>query len=97
MQDKKGITIYNAFQKISDASNRRLAKSKGRKSIKIWLDKGSEFYNRSTRSWLEQNDIEMDSAHNEAQSVAAERFVRTLKDKSYMCMTLISKMCLLIN
>ena len=35
LQDKKGITIYNAFQKISDESNRRLAKSKGRKSIKI--------------------------------------------------------------
>ena len=33
----------------------------------------------------------MDSAHNEAQSVAAERFIRTLKDKSYRYMTPISK------
>ena len=26
---------------------------------KIWADKGSEFYNRSMKSWLEKNDIEM--------------------------------------
>ena len=26
--------------------------------IKIWVDKGSEFYNRSMKSWLEKNDIE---------------------------------------
>ena len=29
--------------------------------------------------WLEKNDIEMYSVHNEAKSVVAERFVRTLK------------------
>ena len=31
----------------------------------IWLDKSSEFYNGSKKSWLEKNDIEMYSAHNE--------------------------------
>ena len=24
----------------------------------MWVDKGSEFYNRSMKSWLEKNDIE---------------------------------------
>ena len=43
-EDKKGITITNAFQKILDESNR--------KPNKIWVDKGSEFYNRSMKSWL---------------------------------------------
>ena len=26
---------------------------------KIWLDKGSEFYNRSMKSWLQDNNIGM--------------------------------------
>ena len=39
IKDKKGITITNAFQKILKESNR--------KPNKIWVDKGSEFYNNS--------------------------------------------------
>ena len=39
LKNKKGITITNAFQKILDRSNR--------KPNKIWVDKGSEFYNNS--------------------------------------------------
>ena len=37
LKDKRGITIVNAFQKILDDSTR--------KPNKIWLGKGSEFYN----------------------------------------------------
>ena len=37
LKDKKGISIVNAFQKILKESNR--------KPNKIWVDKGSEFYN----------------------------------------------------
>ena len=47
------------------------------------------------KSWLEKNDIEIYSAHNEGKSVAAERFIRTLVGLQYM--TSISKMCILIN
>ena len=43
------------------------------------------------KSWLEKNDIEMYSTHNEGKSVVAERFIRTLKDKIYRFMTSISK------
>ena len=35
--------------------------------------------------------------HNEGKSVVAERFIRTSKNKIYKYMTLISKMCILIN
>ena len=42
LKDKKGITITNAFQKTLDESNH--------KPNKIWLDKGSEFYNTSMNS-----------------------------------------------
>ena len=83
MKDKKGITITNAFQKTLDGSNR--------KPNKIWVDKGSKFYNRSMKSWLEKNAIEMYSTHNKGKPVVAERFIRTLKNKTYKGMTLISK------
>ena len=46
LKDKKVITIVNAFQKILDDSKR--------KPNKIWVDKGSEFYNRSMKSCLEK-------------------------------------------
>ena len=58
---------------------------------KIWLDKGSEFYSRSMKLILQNNDIEMYSKHNEGKSVIAERFIRTLKNKIYKCMTSVSK------
>ena len=41
--------------------------------------------------WLEKNDIEMYSAHNEGKSVVAERFIRKIKNKIYKYMTSISK------
>ena len=61
------------------------------KSNKIWVDKGCESYNRSMKSWLEKSTIEMYSTYNEGKSVAAERFIRTLKSKIYKCVALISK------
>ena len=80
---KKGVTIVNAFQKILDNSTR--------KPSKIWVDKGSEFYNCSFKKWLKDNDIEMYSTHNEGKSVVAERFIRTLKNKIYKHMTAVSE------
>ena len=61
------------------------------KRNKIWVDKGSEFYNRSMKSWLEKNDIEMYSAYNEGKSVIAEKLIRTFRNKTYKYMTSISK------
>ena len=66
-------------------------KKSDRKSNKIWVDKGSEFYNNSFKTWLKDNNIEMHSIHNEGKSVIAERFIRTLKNKIYKYMTTISK------
>ena len=44
---KKGTSITNDLQEILQESNR--------KQSKIWVDKGSESYNRSMKSWLEKN------------------------------------------
>ena len=83
LKDKKGISIANEFQKILKEYNR--------KRNKIWVDKGNEFYNNSFKKWLKDNDIEIYSIHNEAKSVVAERFIRTLKTKTYKYMTLVLK------
>ena len=45
------------------------------------------------KSWLENNDIEIYSTHNEGKSVSAERFIRTLENKIYKYMISISKKC----
>ena len=45
------------------------------------------------KSWLEDNNIEMFSTYNKGKTVAAEGFIRTLKNKIYIYMTSISKKC----
>ena len=62
-----------------------------RKPNKIWVEKGSEFYNNSFKKWLQDNDIVMYSTNKEGKLVIAERFIRTLKNKIYKYMTAISK------
>ena len=42
LKDKKGVSIVDAFQKILDKSRR--------KPNKIWVDKGSEFFNSSFKN-----------------------------------------------
>ena len=63
LKDKKGITITKVLQKILDDFYR--------KPNKILVDKGSKFYNRAKKSWLQDNDIEMNSLHNEEKSVVS--------------------------
>ena len=77
--DKKGITITNAFQKIFDELNL--------KPNKIWINKGSKFYDRSMKSWLYDND----ATHKEGTFVVAERFIKTSKNEIYKYTTSASK------
>ena len=83
LKDKKGISIVNAFNKIIKQCNRE--------TNKIWVDQGGEFYNNVFKNWLSDNDIIMYSTNNESKSVAAERFIRTLKNKLYKHMTATDK------
>ena len=83
LKDKKGISIVKAFNKIVKQSNR--------KSNKIWVDQGGEFYNNVFEKWLSDNDIIMYSTYNEGKSVVAERFFKTLKNKLYKHMTATGK------
>ena len=83
LKDKKGISIVNVFNKIIKQSNR--------KSNKIWVDQGGEFYNNVFEKWLSDNDIIMYSTYKEGKSVVAERFIKTLKNKLYKHMTATGK------
>ena len=67
-----------------------MVKESNRKPNKIWVNKGSEFYNSSFKTWLKDNDIEIYSIHSKGKSVVVERFIRTLKTKIYKYMTSIS-------
>ena len=55
LKDKRGISIVNAFQKIV---------SKGRKTKKIWIDQGGEFYNKLFTRFLKINNIEIYPTYN---------------------------------
>ena len=83
LEDKKGVSIVNAFQKILDSSKR--------KPNKIWFDQGSGFYNNSFIDFLKINNIEMYWTYNEVKSVVAERFIRNLKSRIFKHMTAISR------
>ena len=78
-KDEKDITITNAFQKTLDNSKH--------KPNKMWVGKGSKFYNRSMQLWLQDNDIVMYLTHNAVESIVAERFVKILKNKIDKYMT----------
>ena len=87
LKDKKGASIVNAFQKII---------SEERKTNKIWVDQGSEFYNNSSKDFLQINNIEMYSTYNKGTSVVTERFIRTLKNNIFRHMTEFQKRFILM-
>ena len=82
LNDKKRISIVNAFQKII---------SEGRKPNKMWFDQGGEFQIKLFKRFLRINNIEMYQTFNKEKSVVDERFIRTLKNKIFKHMTAISR------
>ena len=67
LKNKKSESITEGFESILNRSKR--------KPNKIWVDHGSEFYNKKFKKFLKENDIEMYSTYNEGKSVVAERFI----------------------
>ena len=75
LKDKKGTSITNNFNNIIINDKR--------KPKYLWVDNGSEFYNKTFNDWLNKNDIKMYSTFNEGKAVIIERFNRTFKNKMY--------------
>ena len=91
LKGKTCITITNAFQEMLDNTKRHKANMPVHKPNKTRVDKGSEFYNSSMKSWFPDNKMKNYSTSNERKSVLAERFIRTLKNELYKHMTAVSK------
>ena len=53
----------------------------------FWVDQRREFYYNLMEKWLDDNDVLMHLTHIEDKPVVAERFIRTLKNKTYKQMT----------
>ena len=64
-----GYYNYYTFLKNLDESNC--------KPNKMWVDKGNKYYNRSMKSWLQDNDTEMCSTHIEEKSVGKKHLLES--------------------
>jgi transposase InsO family protein len=69
LKDKTGKSVAAALKKIIQ---------KGRKPTKMWVDKGTEFYNKEV-----QRLVELYSIENEEKSSVVERWNRTMKEKMW--------------
>ena len=69
LTNKKTKKILDGFIGIVNESKR--------KSKKLWVGQGREFYNKLMRKWLDNNDVLIYSIYTEDMSVVAERFLRT--------------------
>jgi len=72
LKNKTTDTVLNAVKHIIEES--------GREPEKIWVDRGSEFYNKNFKSWATKNKITIYSTYGESKSAVVERFIRTLKE-----------------
>ena len=73
IKNKSAATVLNALKSVIEKSRR--------KPQKIWVDKGSEFYNKEFKDWAKSNNITIDATDSESKSVIAESFIKTIKSK----------------
>ena len=71
LPNKKGQTFADAFKRIMNES--------GKKPKKVWVDKGTEFYNQ----YIKALPFEIYSTLNDRKAVVVERFNRTLKQMMF--------------
>ena len=82
IKNKTGKSIVEAFDYVLGELNAINYKPK-----KLWVDNGSEFYDKTFKNWLNDNNIQMYSSFNEGKAVVIERFNRTLKNKMFKYFT----------
>ena len=72
MENKSGLTITNNF---------KIVLSESRKPEKLWVDRGSEFYNKTFKCLLKEYEAKLYSTNSDLKAVFIERFNRTLLHK----------------
>jgi len=71
LKDKSSATVLNSLKEIIEKS--------GKQPKFIWVDKGTEFYNKDFKKWADSKDITIYSTYGESKSMIAESFIKTLK------------------
>ena len=76
LKNKSGLSITNGFKTILSEGPQGGCES--RKSEKLWVDTGSEFYNKTFKSLLKEYETKLYSTYSDLKAVFIERFIRTL-------------------
>ena len=69
LKNKSGLSITNGF---------KIVLSESRKPEKLWVDRCSEFYNKTFNSLLKEYETQLYSTYSDLKAVFIERFNRTL-------------------
>ena len=75
-----GLVLLMHLKKIISEGSETESKRR-KKTNKIWVVQGSEFYNNSFKDLKKKKNFEMYSTYNEGKSVVAKRFIRILKTR----------------
>ena len=81
LKDKEGETVTEAFKSIF---------KEGRKPQYLWTDKGKEFYNKHLKEFLDKHNITLYATENEEKSSVVERWNRTMRNKMWKMLQLIT-------
>ena len=76
LKKKSGLSITNGFKTI--LSECPQDGSESRKPEKIWVDRGSDFYNKTFKSLLKEYETKLYSTYSDLKSLFIERSNRTL-------------------
>lgn len=72
LKNKTAKSVLDAFKDIVDSA--------GKAPQHLWVDKGSEFYNKDLKAYAKKKGFNIYSTYGESKAVVVERFNRTLKD-----------------
>ena len=75
LKNKSGLSIIIGFKIV--LSENPQGGSESRKPEKLWVDRGSEFYNKTFKSLLKEYDTKLYSTYSDLKAVFIERFNRT--------------------
>ena len=76
LKNKSGLSITNGFKLVLGKNPQ--GGSQPRKPEKLWVDRGSEFYNKTLKSLLKEYGTKIYSTYSDLKAVFIERFNRTL-------------------
>ena len=76
LKNKPGLSIINGFKIV--LVEHPPGGSESRKSEKLWVDRGSKFYNKTFKFLPKEYETELFSSYSDLKAVFIERFNRTL-------------------